>query len=86
MSAAPKLLSTVDPSLLRATIDAHHRYLTGRPGGQRAKLSYTDLSNFSLDGVDLSDADLSGARLNAALLRGSNLNGTVLFEIGRAHV
>ena len=73
MAAALKLLTSIDISVLRASLDAHARYLTGRPGGQRAQLAHVDLSRCSLDGVDLTDADLSGARLHSALLRGARL-------------
>ena len=73
MSAAapstPKsLIRSLPPRVLKATIEAHTRYLQGRPGGTRANLSYVDLDNVNLEGVDLSEADLTGVHLSGALL------------------
>jgi len=79
MSAAPTLIRRLDFSVVRSVVDSHGRYLSGRGGGQRANLTYVDLSNMQLDGVDLSDADLTGARLAGASLHGSRLKRAILF-------
>src|SRR5579859_5657646 len=54
-------------------------YHQARPGGQRALLSYRDLTGVQLAGRDLSDADLTAAFLCDANLEGANLNGATLF-------
>ena len=51
----------------------HLMYQTARPGGQRALLSYRDLSGLNLAGKNLSDADFSGAFLVGTNLEGANL-------------
>ncbi|MCE3290744.1 MAG: pentapeptide repeat protein, partial [Caulobacter sp.] len=73
MSAAPNLLRALEHANLKQTLEAHQRFLTGRPGGRRANLAHADLSNVILEGVNLSDAELTGARLNGASLMGGNL-------------
>jgi uncharacterized protein YjbI with pentapeptide repeats len=68
--------------LLRV-LAAHHRWLNGEAGGERADLSGLDLAGVDLRGVDLTDgdlshADLSGARLAGATLERANLSASVL--------
>jgi uncharacterized protein YjbI with pentapeptide repeats len=74
-------------SLLRI-ISAHHAWLKGDAGGQRADLSRSnftrlnlhdaDLSNAEMTEVDLSGSDLQGANLRRATLAGANLQNTNL--------
>eukprot|EP01030_Chromulinospumella_sphaerica_P013701 gene13701-13480_t len=79
MSAAPNLLRALEHASLQQTLEAHQRFLTGRPGGKRAHLAHADLSNAMLEGVNLSEAELTGARLNGASLMGGDLSRAVLF-------
>ena len=69
MPAAPSLIHALDFNTVKAVIEAHGRYLSGRQGGKRANLAYIDLSNMTLDDLDLSDADLTGARMAVDLER-----------------
>lgn len=57
----------------------HELYRSARAGGQRALLSYADLSGADLNGRDLSEADLTGALLVGARLERINLTGAILF-------
>ncbi|MBM5707769.1 pentapeptide repeat-containing protein [Listeria ivanovii] len=62
---------------LDVVIEKHEKWL--RDGyGERADLSYADLSYADLSYADLSYADLSGADLNGANLSGADLNGANL--------
>lgn len=57
----------------------HERWLENEEGGERADLSYVDLSFSSiLKGVNLINADLRGADLRCSDLRGTNLSGAKL--------
>ena len=80
-------------------IKRNELYQAARPGGQRAVLSYRDLTGLNLAGRNLADADLTAAYLCDANLAGANLNNAILFgcnlaratmrgalQIGRAHV
>lgn len=59
-------------SLLRV-LSAHHTWLRGDEGGERANLSGLDLTGVDLKGADLTDADLSGSDLTDADLRETRL-------------
>jgi uncharacterized protein YjbI with pentapeptide repeats len=86
-AAAETARSTKLRSLLRI-IGAHHAWLKGDAGGQRADLSRSnftglnlhdaDLSNAEMTEVDLSGSDLQRANLRRATLAGANLQGANL--------
>ena len=76
---APSLITRLDASSLKATIEGHRRYLQGLPGGRRASLPYTDLRNCVLEGEDLREIDLTGALLSGALMAGVQLGRATLF-------
>ena len=61
---------------LKATLDAHARWLRDAEGGggKRANLSGANLSGAHLSGADLSGAHLSRANLSGADLSGANLS------------
>jgi len=63
-------------------------YQAGKPGGQRAVLSYRDLTGLDLAGRNLADADLTAAYLCDANLTGANLNNAILFgcNLARANL
>ena len=71
MSAAPNLIRVLDHTAIREAVEAHGRYLDGKPGGRRANLSYVDLTHCALNHANLREAELTGARLNGALLAGA---------------
>jgi uncharacterized protein YjbI with pentapeptide repeats len=62
---------------LDAVIKRHEMYQAGRMGGQRALLSYRDLTGLNLAGKNLSDADFTASFLTDANLAGVNLNHAV---------
>ncbi|MCB9948600.1 MAG: pentapeptide repeat-containing protein [Rhodospirillaceae bacterium] len=79
-------------NLLRV-LAAHHSWLRGDDGGERADLSGLDLAGVDFKGADLTDADLSGtdladadlrdtrlirANLSQAMLRGADMRGSNL--------
>src|ERR1700761_3018952 len=64
---------------LEAVIKRHEMYMAGRPGGQRALLSYRDLSKLDLRGRNLTDADLTAADLSYARCAGTIFSGAALF-------
>ncbi len=64
-------------NLLRV-LAAHHAWLRGEPGGERADLSGLDLTDVDMKGTDLTDADFAGADLSGADLRESRLVRTNL--------
>ncbi|HYE45800.1 MAG TPA: pentapeptide repeat-containing protein, partial [Caulobacter sp.] len=79
MASQPSLLRALEHASLKQTLEAHARFLSGRPGGRRANLAHADLSNVMLEGINLSEAELTGARLNGACLMGGDLSRAVLF-------
>jgi uncharacterized protein YjbI with pentapeptide repeats len=64
---------------LDAALKRHELYRAGRPGGQRALLSYRDLSRLDLRMKDLTDADLTAADLSEARCASTNFTGAALF-------
>ena len=58
---------------LNEILQKHEMWLKGEVGGERADLSYFDLSNADLSYFDLSNADLSDTNLRGADLRGADL-------------
>ena len=58
---------------LNEILQKHEMWLKGEVGGERADLSYFDLSNADLSYFDLSNADLSDTNLRGANLRGADL-------------
>ncbi|MBT6986636.1 MAG: pentapeptide repeat-containing protein, partial [Rhodospirillaceae bacterium] len=46
-----------------AIVRAHQTLQAGRPGGQRANLSFHDLHDLDMTRADLSDADFTGGDL-----------------------
>ena len=63
----------MDVNKLKDVLDKHLKWLRDEDGGERANLSWADLS-----GANLSRADLSGANLSRAILSGANLSGAIL--------
>jgi uncharacterized protein YjbI with pentapeptide repeats len=64
---------------LDGVIKRHEMYQAGRMGGQRALLSYRDLTGLNLAGKNLSDADFTAAFLQDANLAGTNLSHAMMF-------
>jgi len=83
MAAPTKKLVRPRALMSQAELDEavrrHERYLTGRIGGQRALLSYRDLTGLNLAGQRLNDADFTGAFLPGAQMAGANLTSANLF-------
>ncbi len=63
---------------IKAILEKHIKWLSGKDGGERADLSGADLSGADLSGAGLSGADLSGADLSGADLSGADLSGADL--------
>ena len=59
---------------IKEILEKHKKWLNAEDGGERADLSYANLSDADLRGANLSDADLSYANLSDADLRGANLS------------
>ena len=64
--------------MIKEILDKHQKWLNGEAGGERANLSWADLSGANLRGANLSMANLRGANLSMANLRGANLSGANL--------
>ena len=79
MPAESSLVRVLDHSAIRAAVDAHERYLSGKPGGRRANLSYVDLTHCALSQANLCEAELTGARLGSAQLNGAQLDRAILY-------
>ncbi|HEY4941488.1 MAG TPA: pentapeptide repeat-containing protein [Rhizomicrobium sp.] len=58
---------------LNTLLLAHERFLAGRPGSLRAKLTHANLDRLNLANRNLTEADFAGASLVGANLSGSNL-------------
>jgi len=69
----------MDQAELDRVVLSHERFQAGRPGGQRAVLSYMDLSRVSLIGKNLSNATLTASFLIDANLAGVDLSHANLF-------
>src|SRR5260221_12344974 len=67
---------------------SHERFQAGRPGGQRAVLSYMDLSRLNLVGKNLSNATLTASFLIDVNLAGVDLSHANLFgcDLTRANL
>lgn len=68
---------------LKEILEKHKKWLLGEDGGERADLSYMDLScmnlkNENLECANLEGAVLQGANLEGAVLQAANLEGAVL--------
>ena len=57
-------MKTYTPNELKATLDAHYKWLKGEEGGARADLSNANLSSANLRSANLSLANLSLANLS----------------------
>ena len=73
----------MSPTKLQSILNKHKLWLNDEEGGERADLSYADLSGAvlrcaDLSGADLKCADLSDADLSDADLRGANLDFSCL--------
>src|ERR1700689_4262840 len=71
---------------LNMVIDAHERYVSGRPGGKRAALRFIDFSGLDLSRRNLCDADLSASVFEDARMAGCKLDRANLFgsDLSRA--
>ena len=65
---------------LKDILEKHFLWLKGDPNGERADLSWADLSKADLSGAILRKADLSGANLRGANLREADLRWADLSE------
>ena len=59
---------------IKEILAKHQKWLNGEAGGERADLSWANLSRADLRGANLSEANLRGADLSRADLRGANLS------------
>jgi hypothetical protein len=78
-------LKVVSKAELKVKLELHLKWLKDKKGGERADLSWADLSWADLSWADLSwadlrEANLSGANLREADLSGANLSGANLRE------
>jgi hypothetical protein len=71
-------MRTIDPQELKNILEKHRKWAMNESDGERANLSYADLSGANLSYADLSYADLSGANLSGANLSYANLSGANL--------
>lgn len=67
-------MRTITKDELDIILEKHKSYLVGVYGGEKADLSYADLSGANLYCADLRGANLSGANLSHADLSGANLS------------
>ena len=65
---------------LNEILAKHKAWLNNEEGGERANLSYADLSDANLSGANLSGANLSDANLSGANLSDANLSGAILSD------
>ncbi|HEY1505575.1 MAG TPA: pentapeptide repeat-containing protein [Stellaceae bacterium] len=71
--------TAISQTELDRAVRLHEAYRQSKSGGQRALLTYRDLSGCDLSKRDLSGADFTGAFLVGTNLEGANLTGAVLF-------
>lgn len=83
---AGQKIRTVGTDELRSILAGHAGFLSRAPGGRRAILKFTDLSNLDLAGVHLAEADLSGAVLQRTNLANADLRDATLFGADLSHV
>jgi hypothetical protein len=93
MSFQPRHIVTrprprIDQQDLDRVIVSHGMFEAGRHGGQRAVLSYRDLSRLDLAGRNLANATLAGSFLIDANLAGADLSHANLFgcDLTRANL
>ena len=70
---------------LEKILEKHEKWLNKEEGGEKADLSYVDLSYANLKGVDLRHANLRGADLSYADLTNTNLRGADLRDVNLRH-
>lgn len=75
----------MDYKEIKQMLDAHKKYLEGKPDGKRAVFLLYSLRGADFSGADLRDADLafsdfSGANFCGADLRGAYMRGASLME------
>ena len=71
-------MKEVSKEELAIILDKHAKYLNGGDGGERADLSYANLSSANLCYADLSSANLRSANLSSANLSSANLRSANL--------
>ena len=85
----PESVSRPRPPISQAELDEvvrrHALFQSGRHGGQRAMLSYRDLTGLNLNGQNLCDGDLTAAILENARCIGTLFNSAILFGASLAH-
>ena len=64
--------------MIKGILEKHQKWLNGEAGGERADLSWANLSGADLSWANLRGADLSWANLSGADLSGANLSGADL--------
>ena len=70
---------------LKDILENHKKWLDGEKDGERANLSYTDLSDANLRRADLRGADLSDANLRGTDLSDANLSHATLIYTDMSH-
>lgn len=66
-------MTTHTPEQLKEILHLHGKWLRNEPNGQRADLSYANLTDAILTDVNLTRADLRGAILRGAILTDASL-------------
>ena len=71
-------------------IESHGKWLRGEDGGERADLSFKDISGANMSGADMRranmsganmiDADMSGANMRRANMSGANMGGANMID------
>lgn len=70
---------SVDQAQLKRVLGQHSNFLNGRSGGQRADLSFADLSRPDSSGAELRQANLTGTVMRDTNCRGATLEDACLF-------
>ncbi|MGE0109078.1 MAG: pentapeptide repeat-containing protein, partial [Bdellovibrionales bacterium] len=73
-------ISHITPEELKTILHKHKMFREARVGGQRAILSYHNLSGFNLSGEDLAHPDFTGAILCDVNFLDANLDYATMFS------
>ncbi len=69
----------ISQAQLEILVQAHERYVGGKPGGRRISLGFSDLSGLDLADRELSDGDFAGTSFDGARMPGVRLARANLF-------
>ena len=72
-------IKALNQSQLDDILKLHARFLSGQPGGARASVKDTDLSNLNFEGADLSQSDFTGCVFRGANLKKVAFTSATLF-------